>query len=88
MNNSTKRQPNVDVDQLITEDPGPHISVDEIIDQASRPEPDSILRQMLRGDETKGDPDERDIAGASDLYDTPHGSEERKNEIKRGLDTE
>lgn len=80
--------PDPGLDQPPSEEQGPHISVDEIIEQSSRPEPDNILRQMLRGDESAGDPNERDVAGAVGFYDTPHGREERSNEIERGLDTE
>lgn len=59
------------------------ISTKEIIDQGSRPDEDAIQRQILRGDETEGDPDERDHAGAVDYEDTPHGAEERKTQIKK-----
>ena len=59
----------------------PKITQREIADQASRPDLDQIKRQALRGDETKGDPDERDVAGATDHEDTPHGWEERKHQV-------
>lgn len=59
------------------------ISLDEIADQASKPDHDQIYRQPLRGDETKGDPDERDVAGAHDHEDTPHGREERKHQVEK-----
>lgn len=59
------------------------ISTDEIADQASKPDHDQIQRQTLRGDETKGDPDDRDVAGAVDHEDTPHGREERKHQVKK-----
>jgi hypothetical protein len=52
----------------------------DITDEASHRDPDGILRQTLRGDETKGNPDNRDIAGATDFEDTPHGREETKND--------
>jgi len=55
----------------------------EIAEQASKPDHDQIVRQPLRGDETKGDPDVRDIAGAPDHEDTPHGREERKHQIEK-----
>lgn len=58
-------------------------SAEEIIDDASRPDVDAVQRQILRGDESKGDPDERDVAGAPELQDTPHGYEEIKTQIKR-----
>jgi hypothetical protein len=56
--------------------------IGEIIEDASRPDVDSVQRQILRGDETKGDPDARDVAGAPDLSETPHGYEEIKTQLK------
>jgi len=52
----------------------------DITDEASHRDADGILRQTLRGDETKGDPDSRDVAGATDFKDTPHGREETKKD--------
>jgi hypothetical protein len=49
--------------------------IEEITDEASHRDADGILRQTLRGDESKGDPDARDVAGAVDFEDTPHGRE-------------
>ncbi len=54
-------------------------SADKVSEEASNKEPDEIYRQIARGDETKGDADERDIAGSPDACDTPHGREEAKN---------
>lgn len=62
------------------------LSTDEIIDQGSRPDADAIRRQIRRGDETKGDADDRDVAGALDYEETPHGGEERKTQIKKEAD--
>lgn len=59
------------------------LTPNEIADQASQPDRDQILRQSLRGDETKGDPDERDVAGALDHGETPHGMEEKKHQIEK-----
>ena len=56
--------------------------IKNITDEASHRDADGILRQTLRGDETKGDPDERDVVGATDFEDTPHGREETKNDKK------
>lgn len=39
---------------------------------------DEMQRQILRGDETKGDPDDRDVAGAVRSDETPHGNENAK----------
>ena len=52
----------------------------DITDEASHRDPDGILRQTLRGDESKGNPDNRDVAGATSFDDTPHGREETKND--------
>lgn len=54
--------------------------IKDITDEASNRDADGILRQTLRGDETKGNPDERDIAGATDYADTPQGREETKSD--------
>ena len=62
-------------------DQTPSLTPEEIADQASKPDYEQIHRQTRRGDETKGDPDDRDIAGATDHEDTPHGREERKHQV-------
>lgn len=54
--------------------------IKDITDEASHRDEDGVLRQTLRGDETKGDPDARDVAGATEHQDTPHGREEAKND--------
>ena len=38
---------------------------------------------MRRGDETKGDPDERDVAGAIDHQDNATRLEERKHQVEQ-----
>lgn len=57
------------------------LTPNEIADQASKPDYEQIHRQTRRGDETKGDPDRRDVAGAMDHEETPHGWEERKHQV-------
>lgn len=52
----------------------------EISNEASYRDVDGILRQTLRGDETEGDADVRDLAGATKFEDTAHGREETKND--------
>jgi len=52
----------------------------DITDEASHRDADGVLRQTLRGDETKGDADQRDVAGGPEFKDTPHGREETKND--------
>jgi hypothetical protein len=42
--------------------------------------PDETLRKTLRGNENKGDPDSRDVAGTVDTNETPQGREEAKND--------
>lgn len=51
---------------------------DEIVEEASNRQSDEITREMLRGDETKGEPDERDIAGNVSTNETWQGREETK----------
>ena len=55
-------------------------SVQELADEASQKNVDEIQRETLRGDETEGDPDERDIAGNVDRSETWQGREEAKND--------
>jgi hypothetical protein len=54
--------------------------IKDITDEASHRDADGVLRQTLRGDETKGDPNERDVAGSTKFEDTPHGREETKKD--------
>jgi hypothetical protein len=54
--------------------------IEEITDEGIHRDPNGVLRRTLRGDESKGDPDERDIAGATAFEDTAHGREETKND--------
>ena len=52
--------------------------IKDITDEASYRDSDGVLRQTLRGDETEGDADGRDVVGSTDFKDTPHGREETK----------
>lgn len=54
--------------------------IEGITAESSKAHPDDTMRQTLRGDETKGDPDSRDVAGATKFEDTPHGREETKRD--------
>lgn len=54
----------------------------DLASQASQAMEDEIYRQGLRGDETQGDADERDIAGRSQTSETWQGREEAKNDVK------
>lgn len=53
-------------------------NVQEIADESANKPADETLREVLRGDESKGDADERDIVGGPDSIDTPQGREEAK----------
>lgn len=48
---------------------------EELGDQSSYEGTTEIKRRLRRGDETKGNPDERDIAGAIDVGETPEARE-------------
>jgi len=57
-------------------------SAEKISEEAANEPADDTVRKILRGDETEGDADDRDIAGGVESADTPHGSEEAKINIK------
>ena len=52
-------------------------SAEELGEQSSYEGTTEIARRLRRGDETKGDPNARDVAGAIPEEDTPHGRELR-----------
>lgn len=53
---------------------------EELAEEATNKESDEITRQILRGDETEGDPDERDVAGGVSSGETPQGYREIKHQ--------
>lgn len=55
-------------------------SVQELAEEGAHELTDTMQRQVLRGDETKGDPDARDVAGNVDSNETPQRREEAKND--------
>ena len=55
--------------------------LEDIAGEASQRTDDEIYREARRGDETKGDPNERDAAGSVDSNETWQGREEAKNDI-------
>jgi hypothetical protein len=63
-----------------------NFTASEIAEEGSLNDPDDVQRQMLRGDESKGDPDQRDNAGSPDHDETPHGYAETKTQIKKESD--
>lgn len=58
-------------------------SAEEVSDESVNQMPDEITRQILRGDETEGDADDRDIVGRSATIDTPQGREFAKIKDKK-----
>lgn len=60
-----------------------NLTVGEVSEQSSNKMPDETLREFLRGDATKGDADNRDVAGDSEYKDTPQGREEAKADKER-----
>lgn len=55
---------------------------EKLAEEATNKESDEIVRQMLRGDATKGDADERDNAGSPDSKNTDYGREQTKKTKK------
>lgn len=55
---------------------------EKVSKEAVNQSPDETVRQMLRGDETEGEADNRDIAGSPDKTETPQGREEAKPNSK------
>ncbi|MCA1625517.1 MAG: hypothetical protein LC768_05625 [Acidobacteria bacterium] len=52
----------------------------DLANEATNMPSDEIMREMLRGDETKGSPDDRDVVGNVDTNETPHGRKEAKKD--------
>jgi hypothetical protein len=53
---------------------------EKLVEEGANKDSDETVRQILRGDETKGNPDQRDVAGSPKSIDTPHGREEEKRD--------
>lgn len=60
-----------------------NFNAEEVSDQSVNQMPDETVRQILRGDETDGNADDRDIVGRSRTIDTPQGREEAKIKDKK-----
>lgn len=56
------------------------LNVKEIHQEGVNELPDDMLRRTMRGNEAKGNPDNRDIVGGVDSSETPQGREESKND--------
>ena len=60
-----------------------NFTAEEVSKESVNQMPDETVRQILRGDESKGDADDRDIAGRSATIDTQQGREEAKIKDKK-----
>ena len=65
----SERIPNVERDDW---------NVKELAEESANKPTDETLREVLRGAETKGDAEERDIVGRVDSNETQQGREEAK----------
>ena len=59
-------------------------NTEELTEESANEGSDETVRRVLRGEEEKGNPNDRDVAGASDFEDTPQGREE--NKIQEGVE--
>jgi hypothetical protein len=59
-------------------------NVEQISEESTNKPADEITREMLRGDEAKGDADRRDVVGGVNSNETPQGREEAKKDENRG----
>lgn len=57
-------------------------NISEIAEESTNKSADEITREVMRGDESKGDADERDLVGGVDSNETPQGREEAKKGAK------
>ncbi len=57
------------------------VSIKEINEESTNKPSDETMREVLRGEESKGDANERDVVGAVESIDTPQGREEAKKDI-------
>ena len=51
---------------------------EQIAEESANKPSDEIVREMMRGDESQGDADDRDVVGSVESADTPQGREEAK----------
>ncbi len=56
---------------------------EKLIKESANEESDDVVRKILRGDESKGDADKRDIAASPDFDDTPRGREEENKQNEK-----
>jgi hypothetical protein len=56
--------------------------IEKLSEESMNELPDETLRKSLRGDEEKGNPDNRDMVGNVSSNETPQGREEAKNDTR------
>lgn len=61
---------------------------DELGEQSAYQDSTEFARQIVRGDESKGDPDKRDIAGSIPLIETTDGMPHRKTPEENAEESE
>ncbi len=61
---------------------------DELGEQSAYQDATEFARQFVRGDESKGDPDKRDIAGSIALIESTDGMPHRKTAEEKAEDSE
>jgi hypothetical protein len=60
------------------------LTISEIAEESAYEGESEMKRRVLRGDETEGDADERDVAGSVESKDTWQGREEAKTKAEGG----
>jgi len=55
-------------------------NAEKVSEESANKSSDEITRQILRGNETEGDADDRDVIGGVDSDETPQGREEAKKD--------
>ncbi|MCY7374392.1 MAG: hypothetical protein LH472_00255 [Pyrinomonadaceae bacterium] len=58
-------------------------NIAQVAEESTNKPSDEMVREVLRGDESKGDADERDVVGSVDSNETPQGREEAKKDETR-----
>jgi len=79
-NKSNEQKQNADRDRAAQKIERDGFTAEEIGEEAAYEDETETARRMRRGDETKGDPDERDVAGAVKSEDvSPDISADKEN---------
>lgn len=74
-NEQNKQKQSGDLDTTDTTRDG--FSADELGEASIYDDPTQIAQQMRRGDESQGDPNDRDVVGATNFKDTEEGRTDR-----------